>query len=302
MNRRIRKAVKNLLIYRALRIAAAVVRLAPRRLSLALGAALGCAAYLFARRTRRAALVRVRTALGVTPGEGGEILREMAVNTGRHLALLIHLRTGEPVSSFCQWRERDGELLREMIGRGRGVIVISAHLGNWELMARFIAAEGFPVSTIARASYDPRLTAWIADVRKDSGIETIWRDSPGAARAMLKALRGGRLLAFFIDQNTRVESIQTEFFDQPAWTPSGPARIALKTRAPVAAIFAHTAAVVHGAAIQQISVREIAFDGLADPDEGVRQLTQRATEAIEQQVRASPTDWMWAHDRWGPRR
>src|SRR5690606_23069101 len=96
------------------------------------------------------------------------------------------------------------ELFERVLVGGKGAVVATGHIGNWELMAQAVAAR-YPVSTVARPLYDPRLTRWVNDLRSGGDLEIIWRDrrTPMAtALHMRRALKRGRLLALLVDQNT----------------------------------------------------------------------------------------------------
>ena len=89
-------------------------------------------------------------------------------------------------------------MLRQALAHQRGVVYVTGHLGPWERMAALLAAEGFPISTMARESYDRRFHALVYErLRNNRNIETIYRGSPGAPFAMVRALRRGRVLGFF---------------------------------------------------------------------------------------------------------
>ena len=119
--------------------------------------------------------------------------------------------------------ERGSQVLDEALEGGRGVIFVTGHVGNWELMAAALASLGYPIHTVAKRSYDPRFTEMIEQTRADFGVRAIYRGDAGAAAAMIRVLRKNGVLGFLIDQDTDVPSVYAPFFGRAAKTPSGPA-------------------------------------------------------------------------------
>jgi KDO2-lipid IV(A) lauroyltransferase len=187
--------------------------------------------------------------------------------------------------------ELDGlEHLVEAISRARGVIILSAHIGNWDMLAAALSDSGVPLSVIGRKPADPVLADRLERIRQRWGVETLWRER--GARPILRALANGRAVGALIDQATRVESVQVPFFGHEAWTPVGPAQIALRTKVPVIP--------VHMTHRRNDSTRYV---GVVEPDipsagETPTSLTAIWTERIEKWVRDAPETWVWMHDRW----
>ena len=140
-------------------------------------------------------------------------------------------------------------LIDEALREGRGVVFASAHLGPWERVAASLVAAGFPLTTIARESYDPRFTRLYERLRGSRGVRVVWRSpAPDARRnargdhragemaatvGIVRTLRRGGVLGVPMDLRSRVPSCETPFLGHAATTPVGPARIALRTGAAV---------------------------------------------------------------------
>jgi Kdo2-lipid IVA lauroyltransferase/acyltransferase len=119
--------------------------------------------------------------------------------------------------------------------------MISGHIGNWELLGQAIAAAGYPIATIAKPSYDPRITQWLEEWRSSRGLQIVWRDERNAGKSILRVLRQNALMGFLIDQNTKTAGEFVPFFGRPAFTPTTPAAIALRTGAPIIFLLAPSA-------------------------------------------------------------
>jgi len=283
--------VKNDAIYIVVWIALLIARVLPRSALIACGRALGVVAWVFARRTRQLALENMRRALGDTR-LGRRAFVELGALLGDTIALL---RANEPVRLSFAPGARD--VLSRAESAGRGVVLITAHLGPWERLAAALVAEGFPLTTPVRASYDPRLEALVhAPLRRNRGVHAIDRDAPGTPRALVRTLRAGEVAGFLIDLNTRVASVRVPFFGVDAWTPSGPARLALRTGAPVVAAFATRSGIV----VEEVRAASDPMTSVTDED--VIELTRSMTEHVERAIAREPDRWIWMHDRWGARR
>jgi KDO2-lipid IV(A) lauroyltransferase len=125
-------------------------------------------------------------------------------------------------------------------------------------------------------------------------VKSIDRGSPGAGRELIRALRGGTMLGFLIDQSMRAESVRVPFFGRPAPTPIGPARMAV--RAETYAVFICS---------ERLPDRRHRV-WFGDPiklhrSDDATELTARMTAELEAQIRRRPEQWVWMHDRWRDR-
>jgi KDO2-lipid IV(A) lauroyltransferase len=189
------------------------------------------------------------------------------------------------------------ERFAEAVGRGKGLVFATGHVGNWELLAQRIAMR-WPSAVIARTGNDPGLTALVGRMRAAGNIETLWREEPSTARAMLRTFKQGRPLGILIDQDTRVQSVFVPFFGRPAATPRGAADLALRFGAPVLAGWARRRGPRPGDG-HEIDFEEIAYDANpADRDAEAARLTAACTARLEAAIRASPAEWVWMHERW----
>ena len=273
-----------------------VGRATPPRLLAPMGRSLGMAAFHGMRRYRTVALNNLRAAYGAEWDD--EKIQRLARASFQHLGITL-------VEFFLrQPRITDTELEREVrfegqqhfeeaFRRGRGVIVVSAHYGNWEIMGPRLALAGYRVSGVSRVADDPGLEQMISHIRKRAGLSQIPRRR--AAREGLAALRRNEILAILLDQNTAEGGVFVPFFGRPASTAMGPAVFALKTGAAIVPTF---------------SMREV--DGThtmkawppifpqptGDRNGDVLQLTSEVTRVIELQIRERPELWCWLHNRW----
>ncbi len=176
---------------------------------------------------------------------------------------------------------------------GTGVLALTAHLGNWEVAGMALAVRERDVCAIGRRIRNPGVDAWVAELRQRYGGRLI--PHRNAVRPVLRALRGGALVGFLLDQRAPSrESVRSEFFGRPVATNQGLAVLALRTGAPVVPMFTVRCGDVH---------RVWLLPPVPPPEEGDRKervvtFTRRFDAVIEAAVREHPEQWFWVHRRW----
>jgi KDO2-lipid IV(A) lauroyltransferase len=185
------------------------------------------------------------------------------------------------------------ELLEAALAQGKGVILATGHLGNWELGGAWIAARGVPVSAITRRMANPLFDRYLRRTRAAMDVEVI--HDAVAVRRVPRALAEGRMIAFLCDQDgIGLASTFVPFFGRPARTPRGPGVFALRLGTPV--LFA--------ACLRRPDGRyRIVFDTVPVHDTGHRERDVDAivlafTQRLEAEVRRTPGQYFWHHRRW----
>ncbi len=292
------KRLKRFIRYHAIRVALALIGVLPWRWAGALGEGLGALAFRLGGRERQKALRSLEIAF---PEAAPAERLHLAERSFRHLARcafeLACVRKLDPeLFEVIDWPPADRQVLERAVATGRGVVFVTGHVGNWELLARCVPRAGFDSSSIAKASNDPRLTRLIDRFRTQGGLKTIWRGRPGAARQMLRVLRSGAILGILIDQDTAVQSVFAPFFGKPAATPRAAADLALRTGASVVVGFCQR----DGKNRYRVMMREVPLpdSSTGDFEARVVALTTRLNAEIEAAIRAAPEQWVWMHQRW----
>jgi len=290
------KRLRDWLVYLSARAFLFIGAWLPQPVGYAIAEALGSAAWFLARRERE------KTLRNVYRGLGGELSREELRAIAR--GMFIHYaKVAYEVTRFRrmtpEWirshLEFEGlELVTEAVKAGRGVIVATGHIGNWELMGAAVSALGVPTNVIARRINHPRINDLVVRLRETSGVRTILREARDSAKLMLRALRRGELLALLIDQDVRVEGAYVDFFGMPAHTPTGAAALAKRTGSLFVA--ASIQRIAPGRHLVRAVPIEIADD--EDPERAIIEATAEATAQFERWIRERPQQWCWNHDRW----
>ncbi len=290
------KRVKRWVRYWLVRVALAVVARLPARTAARLGEAFGSAAFHLAGGERRKAL----ESLAVAFPEKTALEREaIALSSFRHLGRCAFENACLPkldhsLDGRIEWPAADRERLERAVGRGRGVVVVTGHVGNWELLAQFLAQSKMAGVAVAKELSDPRLTALLDEFRAQRGVRSVWRGAHGAAKSILRALRSGQIVGMLIDQDTDVQSVFVPFFGKLAATPRAASDLALRTSAPVLVAFCQRKQ--DGA--YRVSIEEVAYQPTGEREADVVSLTARLTSRIEDAIRRAPEQWVWMHRRW----
>lgn len=181
--------------------------------------------------------------------------------------------------------------------RGDGALIVTGHIGNWEIGGAAAAVRGIPVDAVALVQANLLFDREIVETRGRLGMRVMPRGS--AHRLVLRSLREGRVPALVADQNVRRGGVFVDFFGIPASTAKGAALFALRTGAPI----------FFGVAIRRdgadphwdVHVERIPVVPTGDLDADVRRVTQTHIAALERWVRRHPEQYFWHHKRWKTR-
>ena len=240
-------------------------------------------------RLRRIAMKNLTMAGFENPGE---IADGVFLSIARLLAAFARLPrlTPENISSLIRY---DGlENFQNAMAKGRGVLVATAHLGNWELSAFSHAWMTAPMHIVVRPLDNPRIDALVERYRALSGNHII--EKKDAARGILKALKGGGAVGILIDQNTTLDQgVFIDFFGMKACAGTAFAKLAHHSGAVVVPGFA-----LWSEEEQRYILRfypEVPMTGDVQED------TQRVHAQLESVIREHPDQWLWIHRRWKTR-
>ncbi len=284
------------------RLGAGMLALLPRGVSTALGRFL---ARLYVRLGRSRRRILFENLVSAFPEKSGAEIARIARKSAESLGAAFVEFLEVSVMSEGQIRGRirvvGEEHLREARERGRGVFLLSAHFGGWELGAIRAGLLGEPICPVVRPLDNPLLEEELARRRTRFGNRLI--DKNDATRDILRALRSNRTVAILVDQNVlEREAVFVPFFRRLAATTPSLALFQLKTEAPVVPVFTWP----EGGGRYRLEferpiwAEEFRAPGL-DRDEAVRRATARYTEATEAAIRKAPEAWLWLHNRWRTR-
>jgi Kdo2-lipid IVA lauroyltransferase/acyltransferase len=268
----------------------------PRRVARGWAAALTRSLYSLLPKLQKTARVNLRLAFPEwTEEHRQQVERRMVRNLGwmaAEFARLPHYTK----ANIEKYVALDGhESFLDAQKRGKGVLVLTGHIGAWELSSYAHALYGYPLHFMARPIDNARVDGLVNRYRCLSGNQPIFKNE--SARTMLKVLKEGGTIGVLADQNTLpAEGVFVDFFGTTACTTTGIARVALHTDAPV----------VPGYAVwdEQLGKYRLRFDSAVelvrtgDTEHDVIENTQRFAKVIEGIVRQYPDQWVWVHARW----
>jgi Kdo2-lipid IVA lauroyltransferase/acyltransferase len=227
-----------------------------------------------------------------------QILRATYRNWGRDVAEWTHFGdlTPQNIGRFVTYAGREHLREAEGISNGRGVLTVTAHFGNIELLVIGHSAYGNRVAMVHRGLRNPLIDAALARARTRFGAALVPRK--GGARQMLKLLRENWMVTAALDLDVR-KGVFVDFFSLKASTSDGLARLAIATGVPVIAAFMVRAG---DGPRHKITIPSIIEPASANSrDDAIVETTQRYTAAIEAMVRRHPDHWNWIHRRWKTR-
>jgi Kdo2-lipid IVA lauroyltransferase/acyltransferase len=270
----------------------------PLALALWLGRRVGDVVYTAMPRRRRIALSNLGRAYPELPeAERRRLARRAAQHLGMTLVELPRLLTAPLEETLARIRLDGIEHLDAAMQTHGRALVLTAHLGNWEILCAAHRLTEYGLSVVVRPLDAPWLDAVAVKLRRRTGVDVI--DKRGALRPVLEALRRGRMVGILMDQNAaRREGVFVEFFGYPASTSRSLALLAVRTGAPVVPIFARRAAGIGHTVVIRPALPPPSSN---DPEAAVVELTARCTEEIERAIREAPEQWLWSHDRWRTR-
>ncbi len=219
--------------------------------------------------------------------EGGScFLRKVYAGAGETVMESINLKP--IIDDYRRRVSADWPAWNELRARQRPVLFLSAHTGNWDLLAACTVKLGYKVSVVGREANQPMFQRILHQVRSDYGVSTIWRGGSSGIKAIIDAFRKGESVGTLIDQDTKVASRMIPFFGSPAATPSSIVEIAKRYNALVAAAFIFRT----GLNRFEIVIKEL--DARLPVDEILVDFNRTLCTLI----RKHPSQWVWFHKRW----
>ena len=276
-----------------------LLRLLPRKMARQAGAGIGAIAFLAVPRLRHVGLRNLELAFPEgTPAERHRILRTLYRNLGWLLAEFCQMAAYTPETTKNLIRYEGLEHYLEARSRKRGVLILTGHLGAWELSSFYHSLMGYPMSMVIRRLDNPKVDRLVNSIRCLHGNHVLHKDD--FARGLLTAMRNGETVGILMDTNmTPPQGVFVDFFGRLACTASGMARVALKTGATVLPGFLlweerESKYVLHfGEPLELVRTGSDEADVIAN--------TALFTKAIESYVRRYPEQWLWVHRRWKTR-
>jgi len=284
-----------LCVMRMLRALVAMARFIPRKLLVNTAGCLGLLGFYASARYRNVAFKNLRMTFGnsLSHAEIAKITKSVFINFAKSFVAEFPWSASadnEMLKDLVEVRAEDQAQFDRLLAMKKGMIVITAHFGNFELLGPRFHADGYKIAVVVRNDQNSMLAETINDVRRNS-YDVIPRGE--ATRPILKRLRDGWVVAMLPDQKS--DDLLLPFFGIPTGTVAGPAVIALRTGSPIQPIYCvrqadDTHKIVAGEPIIPVSTDNADYD--------IKKIMTEINLSIEAIVREYPGQWLWLHDRW----
>jgi len=298
--KKIRKSIIGVLSWFGLTVSSAIVSIMPARSLYSFANFVSFLAYRFAVKQKRIALESLEFAFGKekTPLELERIIRDCFTFMAKSAVELMFL-FDKPLILKKRVTLVGRENLDNALARGCGVILVSAHFGNFPLLLGRLAVEGYTAGGIMKPMHDARVEKIFLEKRKKFGVKTIYSQPRNVCvNNTIQALRNNELIFIPIDQNFGTGGVFVNFFGRDAATAAGPVVFAQRTGAALLPCF-----IVR----QPDDTHEIIFEPEVNLQEGkdaqdtILINIQKLTDIIEVYIRKYPAEWGWIHRRWKSR-
>lgn len=268
--------------------------LLPYSVLLTLGRGLGHIYYYAAKKQRLRAEQTIQERLDVDDAEAKRIVQSMCVKIGQTFLEVLYMPclTKEKINQLVTIDHP--EYLWDAVKEGRGVVLLTAHISNWEWLGAGLALNGYPLTSVIKPQPNAQHTRILNEYREMVGIEIFARGTMEMIGAA-KALKAGKILGFLADQDAGPEGLFIPFLGKDASTPVGPAFFARKFKAPIVPAFiTRNENGGHRIHLQAPYYYEDTGDVKGD----TYRLTVRMTQTVEAMIRRYPDNWLWFQKRW----
>lgn len=287
------KRWENGMLYHSVKLCSRLICVLPANCRRGIGNLLGEICWpLVPEKRRRMAVNNISRSLAVDERAAEQIARQSATRFGRMLMEVLCLPKLNPGNIGQSVRLEGKDYLTEALSHNRGVVLATAHSGNWEILGASLAMNGFPLIAVAQKQTNAAMDRFINEYRTLAGMHVTYKSG---VREMVRMLGQGKIIGLLMDQDAGHDGVFVNFFGHRASTPPGAAALARMKEAPIVPAFitehpdgTHTV-IIHPPVWMQKT---------ADREQDIATATQQLTTIIENHIRRFPQEWFWLHNRW----
>jgi len=280
--------------YKMFKFISCLLCLLPHKMILWLGKHMGRLYYRLAAKQRRRAIKQMRESLGVTEREAAALIEQSFINIGRNFLEVMYMPNLKKENFLDYMEVHDMKRMHGALAEGHGVVILTAHIGNWEWLSAALTFSGLPLTAIVKPQPNEQHTRLLNEFRAMVGVEIFSRGTSellGATRALKK----GKCLGFLVDQDGGPGGAFIDFLGKEASTPMGAAVFSKKFLSPVVPAFIlRRPDGKHKVIIGEI----LRYEDHGDSDQDLYDFTVRMTRIVEGLIRENPTQWIWFQKRW----
>ncbi|MFP4198493.1 MAG: lysophospholipid acyltransferase family protein [Halanaerobium sp.] len=257
-----------------------------------LGSLIAFLAYLMTPERREHSRLNLMQALNLSKKESKKMIKKVYRNLGYDFAEFL-MEDNFSESDIDLMVEFEGlDYLEQALAEEKGVILYTAHLGNWELLGAVLALKGYKINSIAREQNNSLFDQKINQIRRGIGIGIIPKGL--AVRQVFKKLKDNQIVAILGDQDARESGWKLKFFGRDASTYAGAVQFAQRTGAPIVPLFFHRKGWLEHK-LKAYPARKIKQNA---SEAELKSELQSLLELTEEEIKKEPADWMWLHKRW----
>ncbi|MFH1478956.1 MAG: lysophospholipid acyltransferase family protein [Candidatus Omnitrophota bacterium] len=293
-----KKRAKRLILFWLFSFLSIVIRILPLRFALFVGKFLGKISFYLLKKERDTALKNLDIAYGDSKSleEKNALIRKVFENLGKNLIEIVSLPKFNASNIDKYISCRGIEVIEDFLNKGKGGIALSAHFGNWELMAHYFGIKGYSVNVVARRVRMEEFERFLVSIRKRNNVNVLYRD--GSIKDILALLKKNQFIGIMPDQDMdSVSGVFVDFFGKKAFTPNGPAILHSLIKSPIIPCFMIRKGFGHEICID----RELRLASTDNKEKDILDNTAKYTKIIESYIRNNPEQWVWFHDRWKTR-
>jgi KDO2-lipid IV(A) lauroyltransferase len=293
-----RTSLQNHLEYIGLKILIFLVFLLGRRIAQFFGKALTIIVFYFIPFRKRLVLTNIALSF---PEKSKKEVKEIARNTYKTFVrvfidmFFISKMPNEEIEKMLVY---DKDIINKALSKNKGLVLLSAHFGNWELSA-LAFAKRYPVALIVAKQSNDFVDTMIESFRNKEGFNVLNfpRDDKMSFRKIVKVLRKNQVLAILGDQDAGHKGIFLPFMGRLASTPKGPAFFALRAGSPIITAFG----VCKKDGSMKMKLEEVQMPNSGDEEKDIEIINTIYNKRLEEVIKENPDQWFWFHRRWNTR-
>ena len=272
-----------------------ILKLLPEKVKIYIGKRLGFLFRLLSGKRKRITIENLRKSnLNLSQNDIKEVVKKSYENLGLTLVELLTIDNYDFNGSNSKVQYENIELINSALENKKGVILLSGHFGNWELLAYSAGVLlNKPLNVVVKYQMNPFTDKYLRNMRQRGG--NVLLDMNKAGRRLISTLKENGIIAMLADQRApKKDSITLDFMGREARTFKAPATLALRLGSPIIVGFA----VRDNNYNYKVKLVQLEMSDLTNDEEGIRVLTKRYLELLESYIREHPSLWSWQHKRW----
>lgn len=283
--------------YTFLKILSKIVTRLPYSVVIKVGSVIGFLFGKIAKKQRKRAYAQIRATKLFKEAEIPFIMNRMFKNLGKILFEFLYtpVLTKENIDKYIYCSKEDLAKIKAFVDLGKGGLIISGHVGNWEWLSFFLSLKGVPMVVVAKPQPNKNINRYINEVREDVGME-LYASGTSQIRGCLSALKNKQVVALAMDQDGDKNGTFVPFLNRMSSTVGGVAFFSKKFKAPALPIFIirNENGIGHRVVVKDV----YHYEDTGNKEKDDYAIIKRSNEEIEQMIIAHPDNWVWFMKRW----